>query len=291
MPVRSGKSTKSNGARDAGPVPPGSHPKMVLTRRQLSHRSSPTGNSRIQQSIDLAGPFGCSARGRPHDCVVVRGGCVKNCVYLMWADEIVGMVAKRAQLEELPQISGKSQREGCGVHDLLWFGSSEYSHSPDNPFGPFIAYSRAVVSRSHSFDRTRLHKLCTTPPPGLCWYCSRSYQGHMWRATCTYNTTIISGSFLLDDDKHAQLAPPRSQPPGSLSGFHVLYTRTRASPYATYVASIRCVILRAPRSSGPFLPRSSFRCRLSLSVSHTVIYRGPSFVGSSRYSGPRCSLP
>jgi hypothetical protein len=62
----------------------------------------------------------------------------------------------------------------------------------------------------------------------------------------------MSGSFLLDDDKHAHLAPPRSQPP-DLSGFHVLYTRTRASPYATYVASIRCVILRAPRSSGPFL--------------------------------------
>ena len=35
------------------------------------------------------------------------------------------------------------------------------------------------------------------------------------------------------------------------------FTRVRASPYATYVASIRCVVLRAPRSSRSFLHRNS----------------------------------
>ena len=65
---------------------------------------------------------------------------------------MVGMVAKLAPLEELLQFSGKSQRGALTL------------------FGPLIAYSiRTVVSRSHSFDGTRLfsvHKLCTTPPHG-----------------------------------------------------------------------------------------------------------------------------
>jgi hypothetical protein len=234
MPARSGKSTKSNSARDAGPVPPGSHPKMVLTRRQLSHQSSPTGNSRIRQSIDLAGPFGCSARGRPHDCVVVRGGCscVKNCVYLMWADEIVGMVAKRAQLEELPQISGKSQRESAWPFMVPPSTHSHLALHGINPLWPFYRlFEQLCQGLIHSTEPG--FSLCTScaqrPPPRLCWYCSRSYQGHMWRDTCTYDTTIISGSFLLDDDKHAQLAPPRSQPPGSLWFSCALHAYARVS--------------------------------------------------------------
>lgn len=61
MPVRSGRSTKTNSVRDTRRVSLESQSRRVLT----GHWSLTTGKPRFQQSSDLAGAFGSSARGRP----------------------------------------------------------------------------------------------------------------------------------------------------------------------------------------------------------------------------------
>ena len=78
------------------------------------------------------------------------------------------------------------------------------------------------------------------------------------------HTCIISGSFPLNVNKQTQqtcASLPLPIPP-DLWVF-MCFTRVRASPCATYVASIRCVVFRAPRSPSPnsFLHCSSvFPC-------------------------------
>jgi hypothetical protein len=79
------------------------------------------------------------------------------------------------------------------------------------------------------------------------------------------HTCIISGSFPLDVNKQTQqtCASPLPIPPDLWfsCALHV-----RASPCATYVASIRCVVFRAPRSSRPIPPSIVLPFSLVLSI-------------------------
>jgi hypothetical protein len=89
----------------------------------------------------------------------------------MWTDEIVRMVAKRAQLEELPQFSGKSP------------------HLAPRQTSPSLIRA-AGLPEIDTTDKA-LHKLCTTPPS---WLLLMSALG-LVEAIC--GAIIISGSFLL----------------------------------------------------------------------------------------------
>ena len=195
MPVRSGRSTKSSSARNTGP--PGSQPKTVLTRRQPGSGST-TGKPRIPQVSGLAGPFGCSAHGRPPDCA---RWLRKTCDYSM---EMVGMVAKRAQIEELPQFfSGKRTKGVVGMHVLLWLVHSHLA-SRQTPLGPW-SLIRAVglpqMRTGHSFDG-RGCSLCTTTPSRLLLVPLSVLSRPNVARHMRIRHDIISGSFLLDD-KHA----------------------------------------------------------------------------------------
>lgn len=48
---------------------------------------------------------------------------------------MVGMVAKRARIEELPHNSPERPQRGVGMHDLLWLTHSRLA-SRQTPLGP-----------------------------------------------------------------------------------------------------------------------------------------------------------
>ena len=157
---------------------------------------------------------------------------------------------------------------------MSFYGSPTHISLHSRRPWPLIAYQSSWPSSNvyRSFiRRTRLFSLHNAPFTAFYSYRSRSCRGQMWRDTCAQDTTSSPDLSCLMTNTHNSscLAPPRSQFPGSL--VFMCFTRVRASPYATYVASIRCVVLRAPRSSRSFLhPISSATPCQSVTVVFSV---------------------
>jgi hypothetical protein len=133
--------------------------------------------------------------------------------------------------------------------------------SRQKPLGHRFAHpsSRPSPGVLRSFVR-RAISLCHNSPS---WILLVSLLAQESRPNVVLHTCTIFGSFPLDNKACA--SPSTPNPPDLW--FSCALTRARASPYATYVASIRCVVLRAPRSSRS-IPPLFFRCPLS--VSHTA---------------------